>query len=82
MPVALDKDVLLLAKPRTDSKIQLHNIQADYPASTFDIATAIPKDPDNYWSNYARGMAQVLANEVVAISRANTLRGFEALIGS
>ncbi len=77
MPVALDKDVLVFAKPRTDSKITLNNIESTYPETSFDISKSIPKVENNQWGNYARGVAQVLAN-----SSQTQLKGFDALIVS
>ena len=38
MPVALDKDVLLLARPRADHRICLANIEEGYPAFEIDIS--------------------------------------------
>jgi len=77
MPVALDKDILLFVKARTDNKIRLNNIERSYPESTFDITQSIPKAENNHWSNYARGVAQVLTNTAEI-----NLLGFDALVVS
>ncbi|UCC88672.1 MAG: hypothetical protein JSV81_05010, partial [Anaerolineales bacterium] len=55
LPVALDKDILLLARPRSDSKVHLRNLEAEYPPVSFIISPDIPTRPPGDWSNYARG---------------------------
>lgn len=61
LPVALDRDVLLLARARTDGQVHLANVEdADFPGRTFAVSDAIPSAPAGDWSNYARGPAQEL----------------------
>ena len=61
LPVALDKDTLLLARPRPDSTVRLANVEPSYAAVEFALSAAIPPDPPGSWSNYARGPAQALS---------------------
>ena len=37
MPVALDRDILLLARPRKDNIVRLSNLESRYPAFSFAI---------------------------------------------
>ena len=60
LPVALDRDVLLLARPRSDGQVRLANVEADFEARSFAVSDAIPAAPSGDWSNYARGPAQEL----------------------
>ena len=75
MPVALDKDFLVLATPRDDSQIRLSNIESRFPDVRFEIGQTIPIGEQGDWGNYARGAAQVLAQ---AMDRPFT--GFDGLV--
>ena len=61
LPVALDRDVLLLARPRPDETVRLRNIEPKFAPHTFTIGPTIPPAPKGDWSNYARGAAQMVA---------------------
>lgn len=74
-PVALDKDVLLLCRPRGDDRVRLQNVESAYPSRRFRIATEIPPQPVGDWANYAQGPAQLLAQETGL-----ALRGIDALV--
>ena len=58
MPVALDKDILLLARPRPDGVVNLANIEKDYAAFTYTIGPNIPPGSAGTRANYAKGPAQ------------------------
>lgn len=75
LPVALDKDILLLARPRSDSKVHLRNLEAEYPPVSFIISPDIPTRPPGDWSNYARGAAQQLARHL-----GRSLLGLDGLV--
>ena len=75
LPVALDKDILLLARPRADNLVRLSDWEADYPPLSFRIGPDIPAAPLGDWGNYARGAAQELARRL-----GRTLRGLDGLV--
>jgi len=75
LPVALDRDVLLLARPRPDQAVHLHNVEPGFEPRIFAIGPAIPSAPPSDWSNYARGAAQMVARQV-----GERVRGMDALI--
>ncbi len=77
MPVALDKDTLIIVRPRQDNTICLSNSEASYPPACFEITEHIAKDQENNWTNYARGVAQV-----VQLKSKKNLRGFDALVSA
>jgi galactokinase len=77
LPVALDRDVLLLARPRPDPLIRLHNVEPEFAPRTFTIGPAIPSAPRGDWSNYVRGAAQMVAQQV-----GPRVRGMDALIAA
>ena len=62
MPVALNRDLVLLARPRSDGRVQLANIEAEFPEDTFRISRSIPQAESAPWTNYVRGAAQMVAN--------------------
>jgi len=75
MPVALDRDVLLAARPRADSDVRLANVEDVYAPRRFTISTTIPPQPTGDWANYAQGPAQLLARE-----HGPDLQGMDALV--
>ncbi len=81
MPVALDKDVLLLARPRQDNLIRLCNVEPKYQPFSFEIEEEIPISARGHWSNYARGVAQNLAQRM-ANGSGKRLTGFDGLVSA
>jgi galactokinase len=64
MPAALDRDVVILARPRTDGMVHLHNMEAGFAPVLFPVAFDIPAAPAGDWGNYARGAFQVFARQM------------------
>jgi galactokinase len=77
MPVALDKDILLLARPRVDSTVRLSNIETGFPRFSFAISRDIAPSPAGDWGNYAKGAAQELARQLK-----RDLHGFDGLVAA
>ncbi|MDY6874965.1 MAG: galactokinase [Chloroflexota bacterium] len=75
LPVPLDRDVLLLAHPRPDATVRLHNIEPSFAPRTFTASPTIPSAPQGDWSNYVRGAAQMVARQV-----GSPMRGMDALV--
>ncbi len=75
MPMALDKDILLLVRPREDGLVRLQNVETAFEARVFQIGPDIPPRPAGDWANYAQGAAQLLAREW-----GPTLKGFDGLV--
>jgi len=75
MPVALDRDTLLAARPREDALVRLANVEPQFAPVEFLIGADIPPAPKGHWSNYARGAAQRLAQEVTY-----PLQGMDVLV--
>ncbi len=61
MPMALDKDILFVARPREDAVVNLWNVDGDrFGPRTFAIGPEIPRSPLGDWANYVKGAAQAL----------------------
>lgn len=75
LPAALDKDVVLLARPRTDGAIHIINQEAEFAPFSFVVGPNIEHDAVIEWSNYARGAAQTLARHLD-----RSLLGFDGLV--
>ena len=75
MPLALEQDVWIAVRARTDARVRLANTEAAFPPATFTISPQIPAAAAGHWSNYARGAAQRLARE-----HPSPLRGMDALV--
>ncbi|MFQ6101827.1 MAG: galactokinase [Anaerolineae bacterium] len=75
LPMALDRDVLLLARSRPDGIVRLHNTEPGFAPHTFTFGPTIPSAPTGNWSNCVRGAAQMVARQV-----APHARGMDALV--
>lgn len=63
MPTAIDRDVVVVGRPRTDSVVRARNVEERYREFEFECGTSIAPGPVGDWSNYVRGAAQRLAQE-------------------
>ncbi len=62
MPMALDKDILIAARPRRDATVNLWNVEAErFPPRTFAIGPDIPPGPLGDWGNYVKAAGQALS---------------------
>lgn len=77
MPVALDRDVLFLARPQTDGQVRLANVESDFGPRGFAVSAAIPSAQPGDWSNYARGPVQELTRK-----RGALVPGFHGLVSA
>lgn len=77
LPAALDRDVLLLARPRTDGRVHLHNMEPDFPSRAFDLSRQIPPVAPGDWANYAQGAAQEMVRR-----HDGAVVGFDGLVSS
>ena len=71
---AINRNICIAAKPRTDSKVRIASLNLDGMAE-FDLRN-IEHSKDVTWSNYVRGVADVLQKEKYE------LNGFDGLIHS
>ena len=81
LPVALDRDVLLLARPRADGQVRLVNVEGDFTDRSFAVGDAIPSAAAGDWSNYARGPAQELTRLRSTLRQAQDGAGSVQVLG-
>ncbi|MCS7220885.1 MAG: galactokinase [Anaerolineae bacterium] len=75
LPTSLDRDLLVLARPRRDQVVSLINSEPDlFPPRRFALSESIPSGPAGDWGNYGRGAGQKLWRTF------GPLRGFDGLI--
>jgi len=72
LPVALDKDVRVVFRPRTDRRVRLYAVEFDSWAD-FDL-DSLAFDDNIFWANYTMGVAWALEEAGV------TLRGLEGVV--
>ena len=61
MPIALDTDIVFVARPRADAAVNLRNVEPErFPSRAFAISAEIPRSPLGDWANYVKGAAQAL----------------------
>jgi galactokinase len=58
LPVAIDRDTVVAARPRNDSKITAYSVNRE-EEGTFDLSQS-PNIPKGYWLNYIEGTARLL----------------------
>ncbi|HET7040193.1 MAG TPA: galactokinase [Gemmatimonadales bacterium] len=75
-PVAIQRHVALLARPRGDAVVRVTSLAGGFGDREFTISTEIPPHPTGDWVNYVKAAAQALARHH------GPLRGFDAVIGS
>ena len=75
LPMALDRDIILYARPRSDQQVVLANVEGEFPDASFEISPDIPLKEVGHWANYAQGPAQLLEREF-----GPNLHGYEALV--
>jgi galactokinase len=75
LPAALERDMLLLARPRADAQVRLANLEPRFAPRRFTIASQIPPQPLGDWGNYVQGPAQLLARRA-----GRPLLGMDALV--
>lgn len=76
LPMAIQRDVLLLCRVREDTKIRVANVDPRFAARSFEItADVVPWGPGD-WGNYLKAAAQALAQQ------GTSLHGFDAVVSS
>lgn len=72
LPVALDRDVRVLFRPRADGRVKLYALEFD---SWTDFEVGAPKwDDGKLWPNYVQGVSQTLVDIGVRV------QGFEGVV--
>ncbi len=72
LPIALDRDVRVLFRPRSDRQVKIYALEFD-SWTDFEIG-AFQWDDDQLWPNYVQGVSQALAETGVS------LQGFEGVV--
>jgi galactokinase len=75
-PMALQRHVAILARPRADAVVRIASLAGGFEAREFTLSKDIPPHPTGDWINYVKAAAQALARQHGA------RLGFDAVIGS
>lgn len=76
LPMAIDRSITIMARPRADRTVRVHNIDPRFDSLTFELSDVIPRAPQGDWGNYLRAAAQAVCQDYPGI------RGMDAVIGS
>ncbi|MHB0878906.1 MAG: galactokinase [Anaerolineae bacterium] len=77
MPTAIDRDIVIVARPRADHLVRAVNVEGGrYEPFEFEVSLEIPSAGVSHWSNFVRGAAQRLSREV-----GQPLRGMDMVVG-
>jgi len=76
LPIALDRDIVLLARPRDNAQVVLRNLEPDrFEERQFLATPSIPSGPTGDWGNYIKGVAQTLCQRF-----GPGIKGMDALV--
>src|SRR3989442_11727465 len=64
LPIAIDRDVLVAARPRPDAEVDLTNADVAFAPRRFRLGPSIPPFPAGDWGNYPKAAAQALTTEL------------------
>ena len=76
LPMAIDRSITLMARPRPDRTVRIHNVDPRFDSLTFELSDVIPPAPQGDWGNYVRAAAQAVCQDHPGV------RGVDAVIGS
>lgn len=76
LPMAIDRSVTLMARPRQDRIVRVHNIDPRFDSRTFEMSRIITPGPQGDWGNYVRAAARAVCLDNPGV------RGVDAVIGS
>lgn len=76
LPVALDRDILCVARARDDEQINVTNIEPQFAPFSFTLGREIPHAPPGDWSNYFRGIGQ----QIVRHFNTRKIHGMDILV--
>ncbi|MEJ2238891.1 MAG: galactokinase [Gemmatimonadales bacterium] len=76
LPMAIQRDVLLLCRVREDARICVANVDPQFDSRKFEVAAEIASSEPGDWCNYLKAAAQALAQQHPS------LRGFDGMLSS
>jgi len=80
LPMAINRDIVLVASPRTDAGVQIRNTDASlFPPREFDISDTIKPYPAGDWGNYAKAATRS-GGRLLADPSRGLLTGFNAVV--
>ncbi|MBN1583244.1 MAG: galactokinase [Anaerolineae bacterium] len=77
MPVALDKDLVFVTRPRDDPVVNAINVEAGFSSFAFALSDDVPHAPSGDWSNYFRGAGQEICRR---FANALSIKGMDVLV--
>jgi len=81
MPIAIDRSTIIVASPRDDAKVELHNADPAFAAREFRIEAHIAPSPTGDWANYVKagfqGVVEHFGKRGVVIEK---LRGLTMIV--
>jgi len=76
LPIALQREVRMAFRSRSDGMVMLYDLDEEFPPFEFEVGPAISRDTDGHWGNYVKGPANELAR------RFAIWRGFDGVLSS
>lgn len=76
LPMALQRDVALLFRPRADAVVRLANLEPRFDPRGFELAPSIAPFARGDWGNYPKAAAQALARDL------GLARGMDAVVSA
>ncbi|GAB4336090.1 MAG: galactokinase [Candidatus Abyssubacteria bacterium] len=75
LPIAIDREILVAASPRSDHTIEVRSVDPRFGPRRFEMSNRIEPYASGDWGNYAKAAAQALRQFIP-----EKLRGFDAVV--
>lgn len=76
LPMALQRGITLVARPRSGAAVRVTNLSPDFPERRFRMSPEIPPLGQGDWGNYAQAAARAVIRRYPGVS------GIDAVVGS
>jgi galactokinase len=69
LPMAIERDVRIAARPRSDATVRVYSLEQSGGLVTFTLGTSIPRadEPGQRWADYVKGCAQTLCQAGIRV---------------
>ena len=79
LPIAVNRDIMLVAAPRSDANVCIHNMSPRFQRRKFGISEKIEPYAQGDWGNYAKAAAQAV-HGLISERTSGPIKGFNAVV--
>jgi len=79
LPIAVNRDIMLVAAPRSDANVCIHNVSARFQRRKFAISGQIEQYAQGDWGNYVKAAGQAI-HQLLSERTGEPIKGFNAVV--